>query len=500
MPGEWIIDSDLAAEMVLANMLNQEKAIITPNWFYSTEIRVFNLQWLYRIGLLVFPDNWTYARTFSMAFVLLAVIAAWLFFMNALKAGKYAVWAAAFAIWPFSFRYHFLAVYGGYYFVFHIFSLVIFGIIILLADRKYSVNKKVLLILAGCALSLASGLNGARQLMSFFAPVCVAVIVVLFVDMRKEPITRWEDLLAKKSEKIICLLYSYLFTLFNCIGYLINSKILYKRYAFEAQTDIYWQVNSDTEIPDVFIDFTQLFGFRPDVKVFSAEGIASALGLAMSFFVMYSIIRLCKNYSSLSQCEQMALAVSLSAIAVMGITFCYMDHKYIDKYWLPIIPFGMMLICLELKTDKFELPGLKTALAVIVSICITVCSFSTVKLAIRKPLYGQKGLYEVAMWLEENNYQRGIAEFWNSQCVTEMTNGKIEMWTLRKEEDVKFYRWLQAASHVNPPEGKAFLILSGTADETKENSNVLTGNGVLVYDDERYSVYEFDDVSWMGGQ
>lgn len=498
VPGEWIIDSDLAAEMVLADMLNKEGSIISTNWFYSTEIKVFNLQWFYRIGLLIFPDNWTYARTFSMALVLLVVIAAWMFFMHACGAGKFAVWAAAFAIWPFSFRYHFLAVYGGYYYVYHVFSLVTFGIILLLSNRKYSASKRILLILAGAILSLASGLNGARQLMSFFAPICVAVIVTLYVDMRKESIKRWGDLFAKKSVKIYCLVYSYLFALFNGIGYLINSRILYKRFTFDTQTDIYWQVNHDTEIPDVFLDFTQLFGFRTDVKVFSAEGIASALGLAMSFFVIYSIIRLCRNYSLFSQCEQLVLTASLSAIAVMGITFCYMDHKYIDKYWLSIIPFGMILICMELKTDTFELPGLKRALIVIVSICITVCSLSTVKLAIRKPLYGQKGLYEVAMWLEENNYSKGIAEFWKSQCITEMTNGKIEMWSLRKEENSTFYHWLQDTSHINPPEGKVFLILGGTSDETKENPNVLAGNGVLVYDDERYSVYEFDDVSWMG--
>ena len=83
VPGEWIIDSDLAAEMVLADMLNKEGSIISTNWFYSTEIKVFNLQWFYRIGLLIFPDNWTYARTFSMALVLLVVIAAWMFFMHA---------------------------------------------------------------------------------------------------------------------------------------------------------------------------------------------------------------------------------------------------------------------------------------------------------------------------------------------------------------------------------------------------------------------------------
>ena len=46
VPGRWIVDSDLASEMVLADLLNQEGSIISTNWYYSTELKVVNLQWL----------------------------------------------------------------------------------------------------------------------------------------------------------------------------------------------------------------------------------------------------------------------------------------------------------------------------------------------------------------------------------------------------------------------------------------------------------------------
>lgn len=147
VPGEWIIDSDLAAEMVLANMLNHERSILSTNWFYSTELRVFNLQWFYRVGLLVFPDNWTYARTLAMACFYIVVIAAWLFLMNACKFGKFGVWSAAFLIWPFGFWHHLLSTYGGYYFVFPIFSFAILGVVVLLGGgRRDSKTKKNLLV------------------------------------------------------------------------------------------------------------------------------------------------------------------------------------------------------------------------------------------------------------------------------------------------------------------------------------------------------------------
>ena len=499
VPGEWIIDSDLAAEMVLANMLNHERSILSTNWFYSTELRVFNLQWFYRIGLLIFPDNWTYARTLAMAFFLIVVIAALLFLMSACKMGRYGVWAAAFLIWPFGFWHHFLSTYGGYYFVFPIFSFLILGIIVLLADGKYSKIKKILLIFTGGALSLASGLNGPRQIMSFFAPLCLAVIATLYIDIKKETITKWKFVKTKKSEKFNYIAYSYLFALFSIIGYMINTGILHKIYTFKSQSDIGWQTNVRSLI-DIFIDFIQLFGFREGVGVFSFDGIASALGFAVGIFIVFSIIRLCKNYSHLSQCGQLLLVLSITAIVVMGMTFCYMNNEYSPNYWLPILPFGIILICLELKTDVFNLTGMKNVLTIVVSVCIIISSISTVKLAIEKPFRGSKELYDVAMWLEECNYDKGIADFWNSQCITEMTNGKIEMWTLRYPDDTKFYPWLQDKSHAYAPEGKVFVLLYGVADRTKENEIVVRGNGTLVYGDDSYSVYELEDVSWMGKQ
>lgn len=200
VPGKWIIDSDLAAEMVLANMLNNERSILSPNWFYSTELRVFNLQWFYRIGLLIFPNNWTYARTLAMAFFYIVVIAAWLFLMNACKTGRFGVWAAAFLIWPFGFKHHFYSIYGGYYFVFPIFSFLILGIIFLLARERSSQIKKILLVFIGSVLSIASGLNGPRQIMSFFAPLCLAVIAALYIDIKKEAITQWKLIRTEKKK------------------------------------------------------------------------------------------------------------------------------------------------------------------------------------------------------------------------------------------------------------------------------------------------------------
>ena len=41
VPGKWIVDSDLASEMILSDLLNKEGTIISHNWFYSTELKFY---------------------------------------------------------------------------------------------------------------------------------------------------------------------------------------------------------------------------------------------------------------------------------------------------------------------------------------------------------------------------------------------------------------------------------------------------------------------------
>ncbi|MCI7193052.1 hypothetical protein MR547_07285, partial [bacterium] len=50
--GRTCLDSDMASEMVLASQLNREGGILSTNWYYSTELRVFCEQLLFKVGLM----------------------------------------------------------------------------------------------------------------------------------------------------------------------------------------------------------------------------------------------------------------------------------------------------------------------------------------------------------------------------------------------------------------------------------------------------------------
>ena len=100
--GEKLLDSDMASEMILSDILNSEKSItgLTHSWYYSTEIRVLEMQWFYRIGLLFSPKNWHMARTIGMAIALIVFVVAIVLMFNSLGMKDAAKYGAAIALMP----------------------------------------------------------------------------------------------------------------------------------------------------------------------------------------------------------------------------------------------------------------------------------------------------------------------------------------------------------------------------------------------------------------
>ena len=43
--GNNVMNSDLAAELILAKELNREGTLLSTNWYYSSELRVLNTSW-----------------------------------------------------------------------------------------------------------------------------------------------------------------------------------------------------------------------------------------------------------------------------------------------------------------------------------------------------------------------------------------------------------------------------------------------------------------------
>ena len=117
-------------------------------------------------------------------------------------------------------------------------------------------------------------------------------------------------------------------------------------------------------------------------------------------------------------------------------------------------------------------------------------------------------LSQIADFLKESDYKNGYASFWNANVMTELTNGKVTMysWTPTSDDGTSFNsvsdvddldEWLQACDHLeNPPQGKVFALYR--KNEVK-NCNWKQGllHSDVIFETTDYTVYGYQSCEEM---
>lgn len=499
VPGTWILEADMASDMVLSNHLNQTHTIISPDWFYATELKVFEIQWFQRIALLLIPNNWHAARVLSAVLIYVLFIALILFLGRCIGLEKYAPWMTAILMWPFGRWYLIYGIYGAYYLIYMMFSVAATGVLLRLCGMERPRGRKqqarvCLLYLAGLFCSIASGLNGVKQTMVFFGPLLLTGVVLLFLAGNRKKSTTLSELWADCRFECLFLLNAAVFTAANVAGYLLNLKVLSDRYSYVAYDDLVFADRRPQQFLEILLDFLCQFGFIPNVKVLSGRGIAGALGLVFAAVLVICTVRIHRHFSSLKPGAQAVVLIFDFSFLLDAIVYCLIGN-YRVYYWLPLFPFAIAVIVLELKTGCFSLRCLRHWILAAIALMLPVLSYGSIKQETESPMFAKYGLREVTDFLLENGYTEGYSSFWSGTVIREMSSNKIQMWALYNvNTNVVVYDWLQEKEKKETePEGKCFLIFNEYRDGSREESALLRyGNGKLVYDDGVYFVYEFE--------
>lgn len=523
VPGKWILDSDLAAEMVLADHLNRTHSILSKEWFYSSEIRVFESQWFYRIGLLFSPDNWHVARVIAAVILYVAFIAVILFFARGIGLGEYAAWMPAIMMWPFGRWYLVYGLYGTYYLIYMMFSMLMTGVLFRLCrldqepasksaeyERKqeteqqtgqpndaYSRRRIWMLCALGLFCAVGSGMNGIKQTMVYFGPLLCTSIVWLFLAGHRRKAQDLKMLWTSCRMECLFAVGSTIFTLANICGYLVNMKILSKIYTFDNYHYMILLDDRACRLYDIFMDFLRLFGYEGDVGALSFRGIASILGLGFAAVFVICLFRLCVRYSELPAAAQIVVWVFGFSMGLDGIAYCLMGY-YKQYYWLPMLPFAIAVILLELRTENFFMRGFRQAALCAIALILPVVSWGTVKQETENPLFTTSGYRELTDYLLDSGLTEGYASFWSSAVLREMSSDRIQTWTLYNvSENFVKYGWLQEKEKKETnPEGRCFLIVNEVWDGKAEKSALIKyGSGELIYEDGPIKVYEFESPS-----
>ena len=491
VPGKWIVDSDLASEMILSDLLNKEGTIISHNWFYSTELKVVNLQWFYRLGLLIFPNDWHLARTFGMAITLFA--AAMLFFVKCAGLGRAGLWMVGTLLWPFGQHYLVYAIYGGYYLVYTFFYMLVLALVLrsLNADKKHCALQWVL----ACVITAVAGMNGVKQLMVFHAPLCLAAAILLVLALHSCGKTDWKAALDVCRKEVRLLAASLVTAVAAAAGYFVSNAVLSRMYDFKSYNFIVWNRDEDWFTLDrILMDFFHEFGYENGSGVFHFGGIAAAVGLLLGCWMFFCIVRLLLRLDKLERNDKLLVLLLVAMLAVCGVAYTYF-HEYYLYFWLMNMPVAIAVMAVEIKTEDFHILGARQLLGVGLAACFTLCAVSTVRQEQEHPYLAHKGLNTAAEWLVDNGYTQGYSTFWNGNAMTELTSGKLEVWTLQSLDRDDVPNWLQPKSHLTTDPEHPFLLIDTETDGPAENAKLIQyGDCTEVYNDGRYVIYDFADA------
>ena len=481
--GTAFIDSDMSSEMVLSKLISQEGGVLSKSWYYSTELRVLNIQLVLAPLFHVF-DSWQTVRTVGSAILLALLAATYIFMARGLNISlNTALLSAGVLMLPLSGSYTYSVLTGLFYIPHVCISFVLFGL--LCRYSKCSSQKKSCVLLAvTAAISLIAGLGGVRQLFVFMAPAAAAAVLGLLCKIKEED--------AAAGRKILRVALISLAAAF--IGLAVNKLIFPGIYSFcdygnnTYGRTVLFESFSFESLEFCISSILELCGFKTGA-IFSGYLIYNLLCAAVFLAAALSIRQLLKD-REFDYAEKYTAIYLLCGLALLAAAFCFTDMDKITRYFVPVLAFALPCICMCLEKIKLDGKIKKSCTAVLLAL-FALCSLNTYRQMF--PADTNTELKNVVSYLEQEGFTEGYSSFWNGNIITELSDGKIEMRIvstdlITERDDMQYvYKWLQNKSHTETvPDSRFFLILSAAEDE---NCGL---DQSPIYRSDIYTIYAFD--------
>ena len=501
--------SDIASELLLGNFLAGQNKIISTDWCYSTGLKIIDVNLIYMPLFKVF-DNWRTVHILAAIILQAIMVASYYFFCRKIKMSQNAFFiSASLLLLPVNLLYGRLVLYESYYAPCIIFSFLIIGLFFSALDH-HSDNpiKQALRISLLLLIVFASSLNGFRQFPSTMLPLLVATIVVIFKE--REVQGRWLTHPYKNAlglALVICVV--------GFAGSYFYSAVIANKYSFLELLDKNVMFESVDELRQNSIAYLRLFGFEEGRALFSIEGVISCAG------AIAAIVMLCISLRELLQKSNdtspfRAITIALYPVAMLLMTFIFLfyngpSQQYYFTVFVLIFPFLGLLL------DRISVKNISAKQALILLVCAILFiiglfnNLHYLRIVEQPPIDSQENigfddqenLSGVLSYIEENNCEVGYATFWHANIITQLTNGQIPMIPVIRIYPYSIYLyqdWLtdkrmRALSFIE--DRNVFFLLSNDEIDTFSNSE-LAMYGILTYQDEHFSIYEFDfsDAVW----
>lgn len=481
---EWrnvgdLLDSDMASDLIYARLLAQEGTFFSPNWYYSSELRVF-ANHLSFTPLFLITQDWRLVRGLgSMLTYALFVLSLYAPLSQVGLRRQYPLVAAA-MLMPLSVTYFHYSFVGTLYTHYYILSFWLMGLTLGQSEAAGRARAWRLILLG--ALSVAAGLCGLRFLLFSSLPLCASALYLWARAGRAAgPRTRrlaWGSLLSLGA---------------MAAGAAVNLLVLSRLYTFQTFAEVTYTSFQPEAAGEFLRNLLSLLGFPENGSLFSpalAPAALSLLLLALIAWASWSALRAPAPGAAAAQSAILAqpgeaaapspaetdapgdrvLALFFLAAAVMHIGLLSLTSMPRNAYhFLPISVYALPLAACALK--RLPWPGRwRAALAGVLACLLAATS------AVNSLYFSRRDItYEPRMALESllaEGYDCGYATFWRANVLTELSGGEVEMYCLEGPYDGPeafdtIFPWLQLKAHDDtPPAGKVFVLLSKYEGET----------------------------------
>lgn len=479
---DYMLDSDMSSELVLAELLSQKHRIVSTDWYYSTELRLLNTQLIFT-PLFWILNDWHMIRVVGTLLQSGILVVLYLYLSKKAELNTSPVFAAL-LLCPLSDVY-FKIVLGGVYYIPHIsITFVSLGMILAVWKNSLQDRKTQLCFLALQVISLLAGMGGFRQVMILYMPLLAAAVIFASHTYKRE--ADWKKLLFVTGTV----------SLLGIAGCVINRVFLAKKFVF---ADIPLQVTgfSLSRLEINVNGWLTVLGMKTG-ELLAGETLIYNASFAVIFcltvFSVYFILKHPERYKK----EQVFLTlVFTSGVAILLVFYLFVEFSGSANYLLPISILFIPVIAAFLQglDSKWIM---KTIQTVLMLACIGVAV-----LYYRNHTEDKTWEYrEITNVLMEKNVTEGCATFWNANVLTELSDGKIEVWSFKGEEDggldlCNISEWLQKKEHsVERPEGSTFLLLN-VAECMWMEFGKAEYQPYIAYQSENYVLYIFDSYEEM---
>lgn len=485
-----ILNSDISAELVLAKELADSNKIFTTQWFYSTEIRVLYTQ-IVSLFLFKLFHSWNLVRTLTNFIFFVALLWSYLYAVKPLHLKKRSVYLSSlFLFIPYSIQYLYIVHIGNSYIPHFIIVFVCIGLFVRLTEQR---KKTTLLFFI--AWSFYAGLCGIRFAVVYAIPVVLAAIMEIVIENGCGTGTVFCKGLWKRPRIRLSLLGLLTFA----AGLFVNMFVFTRFIVVGETNDLLMNILNDSgviaRLDFIITGLLSLFGYYDFENLTSRGGISSLAAIVIFAALVVICVTLVKHYKELTTSCRFYVLLFFTALFTNTFLFVFIAGTYVPRYFIPMLILIVPSIAVYLDTVEFMKFDFHKLVAVFMAAAMNISGIAACVWCVQTDLNAP--FKEVVNFLEEEHLNFGLSTFWNTGVPNELSDGYVELVTVREDDITKMYGWLTSKKYLYPETWKnidnerIFFLIDDDIYEMNENLPMVL-DGECIYEENGYKILVYN--------